>query len=169
MSAKLDVVPQSSIIDRKSADELDSPVLRAGVAYWRTIRGDRPFPRREDLRPRDIQGLLPYMALLKVIGGGEDFEHRIVGDILVQAFAVPMQNRRFSEIEIEAPELMASCYPLFREVVNTRAPVAWRHKTGHDNTDFVFVDSEVVLLPLGTTVVDHVLVFEVHWSRIKPA
>ncbi|HUO97863.1 MAG TPA: PAS domain-containing protein [Rhizomicrobium sp.] len=143
-------------------DELTCQPLRAGVAYWDSIRRDRPFPERRDLKPRDLAGIVSHMSLLKVIDGGRDFEHRIIGDAMVRSFFVPVQSRRFSDIARDAPELIAFCLPLFRQAVTTGAPVAWRHRVGRDVAKYASIVAEVVVLPLGTDKVDHLLAFGTH-------
>ena len=144
--------------------QLEGAPLRAAVAYWSAIRGDRLFPSRNDLKPRDMGGLLPHMSLVKVIDGGADFEHRIVGDAVVRAFSVPVQNRRFSEIALQAPRLIEVSFGLFRKVVETRAPLAYLQRTQSDKFQLVCTLAEMVLLPLGCSdeVVDHVVAFVVH-------
>lgn len=104
------------------------------------------------------------MSLVKVIDGGADFEHRIVGDGHVQAFRVSLQNRRFSEIACEAPELISISQPNFLKVVQTRAPLAFRGNTGRDAVNVLFTNVESIFLPLGETdeAVDHVVVFGVY-------
>jgi len=164
MSIAAPFLPQTSIFDWIALDQLRSASLRIGAAYWQSLRGDRLFPARDDLKARDMAGMLPYMSLVKVIDGGADFEHRIVGDVIVRAFSVPIQNRRFSEIARDAPELIEVSLQLFRKPVETRAPVAWRQKTGQEASHTVFTESEIVLLPLGQNqdAVDHIVGFGVH-------
>lgn len=170
MPAAAPFVPQTSIIEWVALDQLQSDPLRAGLAYWSSVRGERRYPARDDLKAREIAGLLPYMSLLRVIDGGADFEHRIVGDVIVRAFTVPIQNRRFSDIAVEAPELIELSFRLFRQAVELRAPVAWRQRTGREATHTIFTDSEIVLLPLGQTdeTVDHIAGFGVHEAKVAP-
>lgn len=150
-------------------DSLRSEPLREGARWWRKARGSRPFPAREELKPRQISGLLPYMSLLKVIEGGADFEHRIVGDVMVQAFNVPLQHRRFSDIAPEAPEFIERCFGIFRLVVRSGAPLAWRAVENEETAPLVFRQAEVVLLPLGHKTVDHLLGFYAHASNAQPS
>lgn len=157
--------PTPTAFEWLTPDSVSATPLKDAVAWWRAARGTRPYPTRQDLHPRQIAGLMPYMSLLKVIGNGADFEHRIVGDVMVQAFAVKIQNRRFSEIAEDAPDFIARCFPLFRMVVETGAPVAWRSITSFDEVTVVVTHGEIVLLPLGHHKVDHVLAFGSQWSK----
>jgi hypothetical protein len=162
-------LPPNATYEWIDPNDLHAEPLRAGVRWWRKARGDRPFPAREDLNPRDIAELLAYMSLLKVIDDGADFEHRIVGDVMVQAFNVRIQNRRFSDIAYEAPEFIERCFEIFRRVVDTGEPRAWRAVEGRDSTAVVFRHSEVVLLPLGHEKVNHLVAFCCHGEGTRPA
>lgn len=155
-------LPNAATLEWLTLDTVTAAPLKAGVAWWRLARGDRPYPTRQDLRPRDMTGLMPYMSLLKVIDCGADFEHRIVGDMIVQSFKITVQNRRFSEIANDAPDFTARCFSLFRMVVETGAPLAWHSRTTLGSAHIVITFSEVVLLPLGRNGVDHVLCFGGH-------
>jgi hypothetical protein len=158
VSSAFSINGRSTVFEWPKLDELETAPLKMAVEYWRSVRGPRLFPSRKELKPRAIAPVLPYLALLKVIDGGADFEHRIVGDAQVRAFRVRVQNRRFSEIAAEAPELVSVSRPLFLKVVQTRAPLCWRARTGYDAVDVIFKEVEGVLLPLGETeeAVDHV-------------
>lgn len=138
---------------------------------WTTLRGERRWPARKEMTLRQMAGLLPYMSLVKVLGDGIDFEHRIVGDAIVQAFNVPIQNRRFSEIAKEAPMLIESSFALFRQVAATGVPIAWRQRVGHNGMHIVFTDAEMVLLPFGDggDAVDHIAAFGVYSSQTFPS
>lgn len=146
---------------------LSTPVL-SGFRYWDTLRAGRAWPRREELNPRHMTGLLNYMSLIRVVEDGKDFETRIVGDVMVQAFSVPVQHRKLSEIAEDSPRLGALAFPLFQRILAEGKPLAWRQHSGRDSTRVVFTDSEVVLLPLGDDSIDHILCFGVHHLSVGP-
>jgi hypothetical protein len=157
-------LPASTKFTWLTLDMLEAQPTRAGAAYWRSLCRGRRFPSRNDLKPRELASLLPYISLINVIDGGADFVHRIVGDVIVQAFDVPIQHRRFSEIAEDAPNFIARSLPQFRKVVDTGAPVAWSSLSGHDVTNVVFTYGEMLLLPLGSgNTVDHIL--GIGWYR----
>lgn len=149
--------------------ELEESVTRRAYALWQELRGSRPHPRREELTMRDIYKLAPHLSLVRVINNGEDFEHRIVGDAIVRAFDVGLQNRLFSEVAIDAPKLVAESFFLFRKTVATGAPLAWRHRVVHDDIHIIYTKAEIVLLPLGEDYVDHIAAFGVHSRGAEPA
>lgn len=170
MSSALPINRRPTVFEWPKLDELETAPLKMAVEYWQSVRGGRLFPSRKDLKPRAITSLLPYLALLKVIDGGADFEHRIVGDAQVRAFRVRIQNRRFSEIAAEAPTLVSVSTSLFLKVVQTRAPLCWRARTGYDAVDVVFKEVEGIALPLGEKdeAVDYVAAFNTYKMAVSP-
>ena len=157
-------VPAEIIRERTDFEMLSLDVVacmptRRGIAIWRLLRAGRRFPAHSDLKMRDIADIMPYMSLVAVIDGGKDFENRFVGDAVVRAHDVPINHRRFSDVAKDMPTLMQGLLPLFRKVVETGEPLAYRGRTGHDLSHVVYTDFEGVLLPLGQNdeVIDYVL------------
>jgi len=163
-------LPPNTIIEWVTLDEIQCEALRAGTAYWNKLRCGRPWPSRDELNFRDMAKFLPYMALLRVIDGGADFEHRFVGDVMVRAFSVPIQNRRFSEIGVDAPSLIRNSFLIFRRVLQTRAPVFALQRIGHDVREVVYMYGERALLPLGCTSdsIDYVIGLGYNQKYVQP-
>jgi hypothetical protein len=145
-------------LDRIAIDELESPAIRTGVDYWRLLRGQRRFPAREDLKPREIAGLLRSMSLIRVTDG--DFQYRVVGDSVVQAYDFSLQGKWLNEIEAELPSFGTFVRPILMHVVESKTPVAVRGSIGHNAHRVNFTHYENALLPLGRNddTVDHILV-----------
>jgi len=146
-------------------DDVEAQPLRCALAYWRSIRGDRRFPSRADIRPRDIAGILRHVSLIKYENG--DFLYRIVGDAIVRAFDLPMQNRWVSELSFEEPGFGAIVRPLFQRCVESGEVIAVRGRTGRDLLKVNFTHYENVLLPLGpgNGTVDHIMTASFYRSR----
>ncbi len=142
---------------------LEQNETRAAFAYWTQLRGNRPWPAREEMKLRQMASLVPHMSLVRVLDGGADFEHRIVGDTIVRSFSIPIQHRRFSEIALAAPLLIEGSLFLFRKVVHGGAPIAWQQRVFYDKVGIVTTYTEMVLLPFGKTAdaVDHIAAFGV--------
>jgi len=142
-------------------DELKFQALHSGVHYWRQLCGERRFPRREDLNPRGMAGLLRNTALVKVHAGGGDYEYRIVGDAIACAYRLTLQNHKLSDYETTVPTAVQSARGLFGIVVDSGMPHAIRRWTGYDAPESNFPEAETVILPLGVcdTAVDHLLIF----------
>jgi hypothetical protein len=150
--------------ERISLDELESPVVKQGAAYWLGLCGGRRFPSYEDLHPRDFASILANTLLVKIVDGGADFEFRIVGDAQMQTYALPFAGKRLSEM---AQTNIAYCYVLkglFGHVAAFREPVAVRGQLGPGFPHVRFGYFESLFLPLGATdgAVDYLLGFSAY-------
>ena len=67
-------------LDFRNAD------LAGFFQYWDAKRGGREFPSREDIVPREIIRLLPWLHLHNVPPEGEDIHIRLVGTMLSDNF-----------------------------------------------------------------------------------
>ena len=154
---------------RIKLEEIDSPILLHGAAYWRELCDGRAFPARCDVTPRGLAGLLRNTSLLKVIDGGKDYEYRIVGDAFVMAHGTSFQGKRWSETGKLSPHYNAVIKSTYDHVAHKAEPVAmrgWIERGGH-RSELVY--SEYLFLPLGSDgkSVDHILVFAVYVPREK--
>ncbi len=159
--------PDASSVYVVSLDDLDNAVVRTGAAYWRALKAGRKLPARSQLRPRDMIGILRNIVLLKVIDGGKDYEYRITGDVHVQAYGLPFQDMRISQIVAMAPEFGGMMHGLYEHVRVTADPFAVRGWVGREIPDARFVYYESVFLPLGEDGenVDHILVVSMYVPR----
>jgi hypothetical protein len=144
-------------------DAVENPAVRAGVAYWRQISGERKFPSRADVRPRAFQSILRNVALLRVLGGG-DYEYRIVGDAHVVAHGFNMQGLKLSEIGKYSPGYDALLRQIYDPVAERRAAFAIRGWLLRGEKHQQYLHTESAFLPLGPDDlhVDHVLNFSVY-------
>lgn len=158
-------IPDYTAFQFVAPETLEATPIRIGLEYWCNRRGSRRFPSRADIHPRDFSAALQHMSLIKV--DGDDFIYRIVGDAVVRAYDIPIQNRRLSDIVYDEPGFGTIVIPLFRKVVEAGEPAAIRGTTGHDVTRANFTDYENVLLPLGPddSHVDHIIAFSSYTSR----
>jgi hypothetical protein len=157
---------QANPSSRIPLEEIDSPILLQGIAYWRRLRGEQPFPARADVTPRGLGNLLRNTTLLRVVDGGKDYEYRIVGDAYVMAHGTTFQGLCWSEIGKLSPGYHSMIKWTYDRVVRTAEPVAmrgWIERGGHSNE---YIYSEYVFLPLGDSkTVDHILIFAVYVPR----
>lgn len=165
LHAAIKSIPQNSEFHEIDFAEVACPVLRSGYEYWRSKCAARHFPTREDIQPREIAPYLRYVSLIKV--EGDDFLYRIVGDVVVMSYAVPLQNRRLSDLAYDEPGFGCYVIPRLKRVRESGEPLAVRGKLGRDITLANFTDSENLLLPLGHDgkTVDHIMVFSNYASH----
>jgi hypothetical protein len=154
---------------RIALNEIDSPVLQQGIAYWRSLCAGRNFPARGDVTPRGLSSLLRNTTLLRVVDGGADYDYRIVGDAYVMAHGMSFQGKLWSETDKLSPGYHAMIKSIYDRVVRKKEPVALRGWIERSRQQCEPIYSEYVFLPLGTdgATVDHILVFAVYAPREK--
>jgi len=115
-------------------------------AYWLGKKGDRPAPPRAAIRPEEIPRLLPYIALLDVIGEPTRFRFRLFGTALVQAYGDDLTGRFADEVDLDAvgPGILAQFTTLTRDCRPMIARVRFT-KSG----DGRYVQYERIGLPLS--------------------
>ncbi len=148
-------------------EKLESPIVRQGLDYWRKLRGDRPYPSRAELSPRDLTSLLRHIVLLRLVDGGKDYEYRIVGDAHVISHGFNMQGARVSEVDRISPGYGPVLKSLYDRAVRRRDAYAFRGwmERGEGHKQYIY--SESVFMPLGpdADTIDHVLNFSVYIPR----
>jgi hypothetical protein len=67
------------------------------LALWHAKRGERPMPSRADFSFEDFFPWLGHLALLDVVGAGEDFRYVVYGTRLVETFGFDLTGRSAHE------------------------------------------------------------------------
>jgi hypothetical protein len=146
-------------------DEVESPVVRMGIGYWRRLCNGRPYPTRCEISPRDIRGVLRDTLLLRVLP--DDYEFRIVGDAHVIAYGFSMLGRRLGDMKELTDGHRAALKKVYDKVVQRREAFAFRGWLMPGGRTGPRIYSESVLLPLGPDAqsVDHILIFSTYAPR----
>ena len=144
---------------RIALEAIDNAVLLDGIALWRALSKDRPYPSRNAITPRVMKPLLRNTTLVRVIDGGRDYEYRIVGDAYVMAHGVSFQGKLWSETAALSPGYYKYIKPIYDAVVRDAAIIATRGWIERGAGSAGHVYCEYVFLPLGDTEVDHILIF----------
>lgn len=131
-----------------------SPLLRQFLTTWRTKGASRRFPSRTELRPRDFPRLLPFATLARRVPESRDFEFRVIGEAVIEAYGENFTGRRLSEIEFAVCSIMREAYGA---VAHSGEPVlleGWFERFNRDA-----FSREVLMVPLGQrdSAVDHIL------------
>lgn len=129
---------------RVALDNLQSPVLRHILRVWDEKRKGRAYPERRDLRPQDFVPYLRHLSLARVIDGSNDFELRIIGDEIIQAYGENFTGRTLSSIAEFVGDAIVSAY---HAVVLEGAPVLLHgvFERPHNH----HYRREVLLVPVG--------------------
>jgi hypothetical protein len=141
-------------------EDARNPFVRMGVAYWRSLCGQRKFPAHGELTLRGMAPFMTYIVIIAVIDGGADYEFRYVGDAQRQAFKTYFKGMRVTQIEAAAPELGGLLRSVYDLVRSAGVPFAVRGRVDHEPAGSMFLYHETVFLPLGTSddAVDHLLI-----------
>ena len=157
----------TALFEELGLEDIEAEPVRTGYRYWRDLRGERPYPTREEVRPHAIKGLLRNFVLIKVVDGARDFHMAIVGDEVQRAYDVPLNNRLLSDIIREAPTVMPGWMERYRKVALGGKPLIYRVSVQQEGSEANFLHREAVVLPLGANgIVSHVFTFGHH--ELKP-
>lgn len=128
----------------ESGDDIPDPVLRAIYEYWVMIRGDRPYPRPEDIDPIQIAPLLQHVILMDVSGDPPDIVYRLAGTNIVQRNGFEIRGKRLLDLAIRD---VRGVYDSAMEAVNKAEP---RYSWGGYKVGGAYIKAvERVLLPLS--------------------
>jgi hypothetical protein len=151
-------------------EDLQNPLVRQAVTYWRSLCGSRRYPEHRDLDPRTLSPFHRHMILLKVVDGGADFEYRFVGEIQRTAYTKPVSGKRMSETLAGSP-FGPAIFSGYQYIQKSGITYALRGWAGKDYKAANFAYFESVTLPLGPddATVDHLIVFSAYAPRhLKP-
>jgi hypothetical protein len=96
-----------------------NPRVHEFYQYWLQIKGDRPFPAKNDFDPAALPHLLAGTLLLRVLEAPLDFEYRIIGEE-VAARLGNLKGRRVRETALL--NASSGAYDNYCAVVETGRP-----------------------------------------------
>jgi len=141
-----------------------SPVLGTALAYWKEIKGEARFPRRDVLLPERIVALWPFILMADVVDGGSDYYFRLFGQRLVDTYG-EQTGRTLKTAKI--PELVRErCGQIFDFCLEHAEPTyAYWPESASERRPFV--DIEALCLPLSTdgTTLDRMISLNVNSPR----
>ncbi|HJT12475.1 MAG TPA: hypothetical protein VJ790_07650 [Dongiaceae bacterium] len=154
------------------------PEVRALSAHLACIKGDRPFPRRADIRPEELPpSVFPRLFLVSIekapVGAGDvrrRYFYRIIGDRITHATGANWTGRYLDEVvERSLGETIA---PYYDEAIAARRPIvqnylfkSLRYKEPNPSLRYLFPlsdDGERIDGLLGLF-----LILEGPWAREK--
>jgi len=159
-------VPDASSGEIVSSSELVAEAPLGAMARWQRLRNGARFPGRAD----EVMALVGDNTLLvRVIGEGQDYEYRQVGQALVAGFGMDFSGQRLSEIEANTPRFGIGLRMLYEMVRSSAEPLCYRGWAGLDMPGAQFLYYESAILPFGVDQdrVDHILVVSVLVLRDK--
>jgi len=141
-----------------SVTDAVNPYVKRAIEYWNGLRGERRFPARDELTLRGMAAILPYCVIVSIVDSGADYEYRYVGEEQRQAYGVQFKGLRLSKVEAAAPQLGMLLRGAYETVRAHGDPFVVRGRVASGSPDNKCLYHESVFLPLGATVVDHLLI-----------
>lgn len=143
--------------------EIENPLVQKALAIWENARGSRSMPSRADMSPRVMSGLLRNTVLVRVIGAGDEFEFRIVGDAIVQAQGSSLQGMTMAQIDLVLPGYGSTLHNVYFNAYKKRIACAysgWYVREADGRAMF----HESLVMPLGDDgeTADHIMVVGVY-------
>jgi hypothetical protein len=159
--------PEATQVEILPLEQMVTPIVCQGIAYWQKLRGERPYPAREEIRVRDIPSLLKYMVLAKAVDDCADFILKIAGDEVCRCYRAPILNRRMRDIAADLPNTVARWLPIYRQVALSGLPIAVVVTVGLEAPEINFTHAETVCLPFGPAgqAPDYIATFGQHVAR----
>jgi hypothetical protein len=139
-------------------EEAGNPLVKKGIEYWRSLRGERRFPARDELTLRGLAKFLRFTLIVRVIDGGADYEFVYVGDAQTEAFQSYFKGLRVTQIEATAPEFGRVFRGVYDIIRMNAAPFVVRGRTNDESAAPETRYHESAFLPLGVRDVDHILI-----------
>ena len=137
--------------------QIKSAQLQDMLDLWTLKKGRRRFPAREDITPRDMKSFLRNVTLIRITNDGMDFEYRVMGDAVMQAWGrsfVGMDAAQLNDIRGGMGDVMQR---ICASVAGRGEPLVVRGELSKG--EFEHIGQECLFLPLGSgdQTVDHVL------------
>ncbi|HEX2590602.1 MAG TPA: PAS domain-containing protein [Rhizomicrobium sp.] len=140
-------MPPTEELGRKvKLDEIKSPRVQEGHAYWLSKCNGRAYPSRADINPADIKHLLPHVILVHILGE-HDYQYRIVGEANVKAHGFNANNWRVSQLDSQVSGYTAMMTELYAHMRKSGRPFAAKGSLVH--IDRAFREYESIYMPLG--------------------
>ena len=125
-----------------------APELRALKDYWNSKRGIRTMPRRADIDPLELRHHLPWLSLVEVLDGTQDFRFRLLGTEVTNALQRDSTGKTVREVYGDAePDVLRWMLDVYTIAVTQKCPVLRRGTLRVVNKDFVTFES--LHLPLS--------------------
>lgn len=130
-------------------------IVRQAYEYWRSKCAGGRLPRRADIRPEEIPGLLPYLFLVDVIGDPPTFRYRLVGTQINQ-----WAGREYTDVALDEREYGPNwrlVHDIYADVVKRREPVLSEYSAPWKERDFLTYERIVAPLSSDGAAVDMLL------------
>jgi hypothetical protein len=131
--------------------KLTSDKLKAAYAAWDAARSGRVAPRRTEISPAQLRGILTFTFMMDVVDAGKDFRFRFAGDRIIQFMGRRLAGALLSDQANSV--FFDNMRAMYSGCVAARAPMASGvRQTTYPGKDFLEI--EAMVLPLSENGVD---------------
>ncbi|HZB93004.1 MAG TPA: PAS domain-containing protein [Stellaceae bacterium] len=102
--------------------DVQTPVLRSVLDYWKEKRQERPLPRRSDIDPLELKPYLRQLFLIDVLPGAE-FRYRLIGSEITERYGRNSTGKTVHEVYAAIPEIARWLTTMLLAVVGAARPV----------------------------------------------
>jgi hypothetical protein len=127
--------------------QISSSQLRDALDLWTRLKGERLFPSRETLKPRDMARYLRNVTLFAVSAANEDFEYKVMGDAVVQAWGRSFCGMKRCDLNRLQPGMGEVIWNVCHSIVRRRQPLVLRGRLWRDERNIT--QQESIFLPFG--------------------
>ena len=126
--------------------KLSSDKLKSAFDAWDALRSGRIGPKRDELTPVHLRGVLASTFMIDVVDGGQDFRFRFAGDRVIQ-----FMGRRFAGMllsELTGTSFFDNMRAMYSGCVASKGPVT----SGVRQVTYPgkeFLEAEAMVLPLS--------------------
>jgi hypothetical protein len=135
---------QMRLACERMVEEVSDHDLKNLVLYWNEKRGERAYPKREDIEIADLRPLIGDIIILDVERDPLAFRYRLFGTHLATRRGYDMTGRTVAEIP--EPELRDFLSDKYRRAVESGEP---HHAVRDTILDRRYHAYEIVVLPLS--------------------
>lgn len=150
----------------KTPDQLQGKPLIDAYAAWRTLKGARFAPRRDEIRPTQFKPVLASAFLIEVVEGGADFRVVLAGDRIARF----LSGRLAKDVllsTLPASLFQTRAFRALRHCTEAKAAVAVGPSRGMQTGGFLSL--EVLLVPLSDDGAAVTGIFgAIHVSQLDP-
>jgi hypothetical protein len=137
--------------------------LKQAMVYWKSRCGERTYPARADLNPRDMGRFLKHVALIHVHHMSvalRAYRIRLAGTYIEQVFG-PISGHQIDEVL--PPAISNRWQKCFDAVATANRPLRLTGRVGFEHKSWL--EGEVLLAPLGDEGCPITMIFVAFVSR----
>ena len=104
-------------------DDLERPLLKTMLKYWRAARETRSIPLYADFNPKDVKAHLPWIVVIDALPGYADFRYRVIGTKVCDYYIADGTGKTVTEAFGELTDLADNIKYAYRRTCELALPI----------------------------------------------